>query len=251
MLVRWPGGRLTAHPAEGPILRRSAALTTLIEESRLMTMAGTAMPFTVPSDAPATRAAPPPAAPPPATAQPAPPGLGTLPPIPVSATLAANETLARKRRNGEPVLPLAFGEAGLPAHPLLRDALAAASGGNAYGPVAGLPALREAAAGYWIRRGTPASASSVVCGPGSKALLFGLLLAIGTDVAVPKPSWVSYVAQATMIGSQPHFVPVPPGEGGVCAATALADTVLAARQAGRRIGAVVHRPRPRRAGRAR
>jgi aspartate aminotransferase len=157
----------------------------------------------------------------------------------VSATLAANETLARKRRAGEPVLPLAFGEAGLPAHPLLRDALAAASGGNAYGPVAGLPALREAAAGYWTRRGTPASAASVVCGPGSKALLFGLLLAIGTDVAVPQPSWVSYAAQATMIGARAHFVPAPPGEGGVCEATALARTVLAARQAGRRIGAVV------------
>jgi aspartate aminotransferase len=112
-----------------------------------MTMAGTAMPFTVPSDAPATRTAPPPAAPGPATAQPAPPHLGTLPPIPVSATLAANETLARKRRAGQPVLPLAFGEAGLPAHPLLRDALAAASGGNAYGPGAGLTVLREAAAG--------------------------------------------------------------------------------------------------------
>ena len=191
-----------------------------------MTMADTAMPITVPSETPATRTAPPPA-----TTQlaiPAPP----LAPIPVSATLAANETLARKRRAGEPVLPLAFGEAGLPAHPLLRDALAAASGGNAYGPVAGLPALREAAAGYWTRRGTPASAASVVCGPGSKALLFGLLLAIGTDVAVPKPSWVSYAAQATMIGAQAHFVPTPPGEGGVCDAAALARTVLAARQAG-------------------
>ena len=209
-----------------------------------MTMADTAMPFTVPSDAAATRTVPPPAAPrpapaQPAAAQPAPSRLGTLPPIPVSATLAANETLARKRRAGEPVLPLAFGEAGLPAHPLLRDALAAASGGNAYGPVAGLPVLREAAAGYWTRRGTPASASSVVCGPGSKALLFGLLLAIGTDVAVPKPSWVSYAAQATMIGAQAHFVPAPPGEGGVCDAAALAQAVLAARQAGRRIGAVV------------
>ena len=175
----------------------------------------------------------------PALAAPAAPGLGALPPIPVSATLAANETLARKRRAGQPVLPLAFGEAGLPAHPLLRDALAAASGGNAYGPVAGLPVLREAAAGDWTRRGTPASAASVVCGPGSKALLFGLLLAIGSDVAVPKPSWVSYAAQATMIGARPHFVPVPPGEGGVCDAAALARAVLAARQAGRRIGAVV------------
>jgi aspartate aminotransferase len=206
-----------------------------------MTMADTAMPFTVPSETPATHTAPRPATTQPAA--PAPPrtapNLSALPPIPVSATLAANETLARKRRAGEPVLPMAFGEAGLPAHPLLRDALAAASGGNAYGPVAGLPALREAAAGYWTRRGTPASATSVVCGPGSKALLFGLLLAIGTDVAVPKPSWVSYAAQATMIGAQAHFVPARPGEGGVCDAAALARTVLAARQAGRRIGAVV------------
>jgi aspartate aminotransferase len=204
-----------------------------------MTMAGTAMPFTVPSDSPASHAAPPSTAWPSAAPAPSAPGLGALPPIPVSATLAANETLARKRRAGEPVLPLAFGEAGLPAHPLLRDALAAASGGNAYGPVAGLPEPREAAAGYWTRRGTPASAASVVCGPGSKALLFGLLLAIGADVAVPKPSWVSYAAQATMIGVRAHFVPIPPGEGGVCDAAALARTVLAARQAGRRIGAVV------------
>src|SRR5580704_12513449 len=140
----------------------------------------------------------------------APPSRLSLAPIPVSATLAANETLARKRRAGETVLPLAFGEAGLPAHPLLIRALAEASAGNTYGPVAGLPELREAAAGYWTRRGTPTRSASVVCGPGSKALLFGLLLAIGTDVAMPQPSWVSYAAQAIMLGVRPHFVPVPP-----------------------------------------
>ena len=48
--------------------------------------------------------------------------------IPVSATLAANETMDARRRRGEPVLPLAFGEAGLPAHQMLRAALARASG---------------------------------------------------------------------------------------------------------------------------
>ena len=132
-----------------------------------------------------------------------------------------------------------LGEAGLPAHPLLRDALAAASGGTAYGPVAGLGSLREAAAGYWARRGTPTDPAQVVCGPGGKALLFGLLLALGADVAVPQPSWVSYAAQAAMIGVRPHFVPAPPGEGGVCGAAGLARAVAAARQAGRRIGAVV------------
>jgi aspartate aminotransferase len=159
--------------------------------------------------------------------------------IPVSATLAANEALAARRRAGETVLPLAFGEAGLPAHPMVRDALAAASDGNSYGPVAGLDSLRQAAAGYWSRRGLPTGASSVVCGPGSKPLLFGLQLAIGADVALPQPSWVSYAAQASMIGVRTHFVPVPPGQGGICDPAGLARAVEAARDDGRRIASVI------------
>ena len=66
--------------------------------------------------------------------------------VPVSATLAANEAMARRRQAGEPVLPLAFGEAGLPVPPALQDALSAVTGGNDYGPVAGRPELRAAAA---------------------------------------------------------------------------------------------------------
>ena len=121
--------------------------------------------------------------------------------VPVSATLAANEALASRRLRGEPVLPLAFGESGLPVHPRLSAELADAAGLGAYGPVAGTERLRQAAAGYWSRRGLPTDPGSVVAGPGSKALLFGTLLALGTDVAVPRPSWVSYAAQATLIGA--------------------------------------------------
>ncbi len=78
-----------------------------------------------------------------------------------------------------------------------------------------------------------------MCGPGSKPLLFALLLAIGADVAVPRPSWVSYTAQARVIGVCPHFVPTPPGEGGICDPAALDRAVSAARAAGRRIGSVI------------
>jgi aspartate aminotransferase len=159
--------------------------------------------------------------------------------MPVSATLAANEALAARRSRGEPVLPLAFGEAGLPAHPALQEALAAAAASNGYGPVAGSAALRTAAAGYWQRRGLPTSPGSVVCGPGSKPLLFGLLLATGADVAVPRPSWVSYAAQAGLAGALPHFVAAAPGEGGICDPDALAAAVVSARQAGREIRSVV------------
>ena len=156
--------------------------------------------------------------------------------IGVSATLAANETMAARRRRGEPVLPLGFGEAGLPAHRMLRTALARAAGFTSYGPVAGHAALREAAACYWARRGLPTDAEAVICGPGSKALLFGLMAAIGGDVAVTRPSWVSYAAQASLAGRAAHFVP---GSAGVPDAEQLAHTVSAARAAGHQVRIVV------------
>ena len=159
--------------------------------------------------------------------------------IPVSATLAVNDALAARRQAGQPVLPFGFGEAGLPVLPLLRDELAAAACRGGYGPVAGSPELRAAAAGYWSRRGLPTSPESVVAGPGSKALLYALLLAIGSDVAVPRPSWVSYAAQARITGLQPHFVPAPAGHGGICDPAELARTVSASRAAGRPVRAVI------------
>jgi len=158
----------------------------------------------------------------------------------VSATLAANEALAERRRRGERVLPLAFGEAGVPVAPVLRDALATASSQNGYGPVAGSADLREAVAGYWTRRGLPTAPGDVVCGPGSKALLFGLLLGLhGVDVAIPRPSWVSYAAQAALTGVRPVHVPIADGAGGVPDPDRLSAAVVAARRDGRRIGAVI------------
>jgi aspartate/methionine/tyrosine aminotransferase len=178
----------------------------------------------------------------------------------VSATLAAGEALDARRKRGERVLPMAFGEAGVPAAPILRYALAAASHQNGYGPVAGTEALREAAAGYWTRRGLPTFPGDVVCGPGSKALLYGLLLSLGSgsgggpgsgsgpdsvDVAIPQPSWVSYAAQASLTGVRPVHVPVPADVDGVPAAGGVPDPELlsaaadAARLEGRRIGAVI------------
>jgi aspartate aminotransferase len=158
----------------------------------------------------------------------------------VSATLAANEALQARRRRGERVLPLAFGEAGVPVAPFLRDALAAASHLGGYGPVAGSAELRAAAAGYWVRRDLPTEARDVVCGPGSKALLYGLLLGLqGVDVAIPRPSWVSYAAQAALTGVRPVYVPTLPGQGGVPDPDLLTGAVTAARREGRQLGAVI------------
>jgi len=102
--------------------------------------------------------------------------------------------------------------------------------------VAGHDSLRAAAASYWARRGLPTDAEMVVAGPGSKALLFGLITAIGGDIAVTRPSWVSYSAQACLAGRTAHFVP---GSGGVPDAAKLARTVAVARASGRPVRAVI------------
>lgn len=159
--------------------------------------------------------------------------------VAISATLAANEALDHRRRAGLPVLPLAFGEAGLNVHSALERRLGAAAGHGAYGPVAGSATLRSAAAGYWRRRGLSTDPAMVLAGPGSKPLLYALLLAIGGSVVVPQPSWVSYAAQTRLIGTEPVFVPIRPREGGVPDPAALAGAVARARAAGHHVRSVV------------
>ncbi|UGQ10837.1 pyridoxal phosphate-dependent aminotransferase [Yinghuangia sp. ASG 101] len=147
--------------------------------------------------------------------------------------------MEQRRARGERVLPMGFGEAGLPVHPLLRDELRAASGRNAYGPVAGLPELRAAAAGYWTRRGLRTDAEQVVVAPGSKALLFAMRMACGGDVILPRPSWVSYAAHDELLGSRVWHVDTPPGGGGVPDPERVARTLGLARAAGREIRQVI------------
>lgn len=133
----------------------------------------------------------------------------------LSPTLAINEEIDRRRRLGLPVVPLGFGEANVPVLPGLQQRLAEAAHEGGYGPVAGLAELREAASGYLLRRGTPAAAERVVAGPGSKPLLFAVLRALELPVLLPRPSWVSYAAQARIAGIRTLWVEPRPGQGGV------------------------------------
>ncbi|TQN30955.1 aspartate aminotransferase/hypothetical protein [Haloactinospora alba] len=160
-------------------------------------------------------------------------------PVSLSATLAVNEAIAQRRRSGLPVLPLGFGEAGLPVHPVLREALSRGAGMNTYGPVAGTWELREAAAGYWERRGIPADPALTLAGPGSKPLLYGMLLALGGDAAIAAPSWVSYAAQTCLAGQRPLPVPAAPEHGGVPQPDLLAAAVTDARNRGREVRSVI------------
>ncbi len=88
----------------------------------------------------------------------------------------------------------------------------------------------------------PPTPGLIVAGPGSKPLLYGLLLAIGGGVVVPQPSWVSYAAQTRLTGAEPIFVPTPPGEGGVPDPEVLREAVTVERAAGREVRCLDRHP---------
>jgi aspartate aminotransferase len=159
--------------------------------------------------------------------------------VPPSATLAIDERVRAQRDAGHQIVHLGFGEAGLPVLPSVADQLSSAASCNAYGPVAGLPALRAAAAGYFARRGIPTAPEQVIAGPGSKALLFGLLSVLPGDVVLPRPSWVSYAAQAALAGKRVLSVPIDRCAGGVPDPAALREVVARGRAAGGNPGVLV------------
>jgi aspartate/methionine/tyrosine aminotransferase len=150
-----------------------------------------------------------------------------------SPTLAMNEAVARRRAEGRRTLHLGFGEATFPLHPVLRAALMGALESTGYAPVAGVPELREAIAGYITRtRGVECSAQQVMVGPGSKPLIYALLQALDGDVLVPRPSWVSYAPQARLAGRSVSAVATDPLDHQRLTPDALADAASRARAAG-------------------
>jgi aspartate aminotransferase len=152
--------------------------------------------------------------------------------LPQSPTLAANERVQAKLAAGEDILHLAFGEAGLPVLPAVAQRLAEGAARNGYGPVAGSLEAREAAAGYFERRGLPTEAGQIVFAPGSKPLLFALLQALPGDVVLPVPCWVSYAAHAALAGKRVIGVPIGEEAGGVPDPAALRAALAKAPEAG-------------------
>ena len=159
--------------------------------------------------------------------------------VPPSATLAINERIGQRIREGRDVLHLAFGEAGLPVPPGVAEVLARAAPRNGYGPVAGSADARAAAAGYFERRGVPTVPEQTLFAPGSKPLIYALIRVLPGDVVIPQPSWVSYAAHAALAGKRLVQVPIGPSAGGVPDPDALEEALAAARRDGAAPGVVV------------
>ncbi|MFJ4466093.1 aminotransferase class I/II-fold pyridoxal phosphate-dependent enzyme [Streptomyces sp. NPDC089424] len=125
-----------------------------------------------------------------------------------------------------------FPDDGLPVLPELSAVLAAAAGRAAGEPVGGGGALREAAAGYWERRGMAAGPDRVVAAPGAPALLLALTAAVGGDVLVPRPCAAWWAPYARLLGRPVFHVATPAECGGVPDPYALLETVRRVRAEG-------------------
>ncbi|MEU5361952.1 aminotransferase class I/II-fold pyridoxal phosphate-dependent enzyme [Streptomyces sp. NPDC005925] len=132
--------------------------------------------------------------------------------------------------------PVRFGpplpDDGLPVLPEAAEVLAAAAHRAEAEPAGGGAALREAACGYWARRGLAADPGQVAAAPGSPALLLALTAAIGGDVLVPRPCAAWWAPYARLLGRPVFHVPTPAECGGLPDPYALLETVRRVREEG-------------------
>lgn len=131
-----------------------------------------------------------------------------------SATLVINERVNEMWRQGEWVYHLGFGESRFPVHPKIAQALRENAYQHRYLPSLGVRELRERIAEFYEDRfNIPAEPDYVIVGPGSKALIYALLLALDGELMLPTPSWVSYQPQAHLVGKRVNWIPAVPEDG--------------------------------------
>ena len=137
--------------------------------------------------------------------------------IKASPTLKLNETAAKLRDKGEPVIHLGGGEpkSKAPLDAVLNCSTQLNSGEVRYAPADGLPALKKAVLRYTEENyGRLLAPSNVIVSSGAKQSIMTALYAIlepKDEVVYPAPYWVSYPEMVKLAGGVP--VAVTPEDG--------------------------------------
>ncbi len=149
-----------------------------------------------------------------------------------SATLVINERVNEMWREGNWVYHLGFGESRFPVHPKIAQALRDNAYQHQYLPSLGVWELREKIAEFYEEHfNIPAMPEHIIVGPGSKALIYALLLALDGELLLPTPSWVSYQPQAHLVGKRVDWIPASAEEGWELKLSAIEQAVEEARAA--------------------
>lgn len=127
--------------------------------------------------------------------------------VSTSRTVHLSSVIDTLRRQGRPIINLGIGE---PDEGPVSDILAKTTdalkrGETRYGPVSGIPELRNAIAG----RFDGYAAKNIIVTNGSKQALYmamQVLLNPGDEVIIPRPCWVSFREQIKLAGAIPVMV---------------------------------------------
>ena len=137
--------------------------------------------------------------------------------IKASPTLKLNETAARLREKGEPVIHLGGGEpkSKSPLDAVLNCATQLNTGEIRYAPADGLPALKKAVLRYTEEQyGQMLAPQNVIVSSGAKQSIMTFLYAIlepKDEVVYPAPYWVSYPEMVKLAGGVPVAVTAEDG----------------------------------------
>ncbi|WP_372973716.1 pyridoxal phosphate-dependent aminotransferase [Muriicola sp.] len=126
-----------------------------------------------------------------------------------SQTLFINTQTQKMVDQNREVFRFGFGQSPFMPPQDVQSALGNATVHKEYSSVQGDPELREHIARFHFQHnGLRTRAEDVLVAPGSKILIFSLLMAVEkADVLIPAPAWVSYGPQAQLAGH--HVITLP------------------------------------------
>jgi aspartate aminotransferase len=136
-----------------------------------------------------------------------------------SSTLAVQAKAKALRAQGIDVISFGAGEPDFDTPPRIKEAAIQAMrrGQTKYTEVGGIPELRAAVCTKFARDNALAyEPADVLISVGAKHTLYNAAVALldpGDEVLVPRPYWVSYPEQITLVGAVPVAVPTEEGSG--------------------------------------
>ncbi|MBS7813132.1 pyridoxal phosphate-dependent aminotransferase [Roseococcus pinisoli] len=139
--------------------------------------------------------------------------------ISASQTIAISTKARELKAAGKDVIGLSAGEPDFETPQHIKDAAIAAiqAGDTRYTDVAGTPALRQAAAGYFKREhGLDYKPEQIIVSTGGKQVIFNAMLATlneGDEAIIPAPCWVSYPDIVALAGGKPVIVSAGQNQG--------------------------------------
>merc|ERR1711892_140274 len=125
-----------------------------------------------------------------------------------ASNLVFNEKIKKLREQGEVIHHLGFGQCPFPLPQLAVDECRTHAWRSTYAPIQGIKPLREEIVKFHQKLDgiNHFTESDVICGPGSKELIYLTMTALTTELILLDPAWPSYAPQARLANKKIRLI---------------------------------------------